>query len=167
MAHLDQIHDVSYVIIEEDDFKIDEAELIDLRNSVDSYSTYSTPSNFQSDSVVADETCVRISSVQSTIPSSTSPLVFYLPKSFRWLLPPSYDLSTIVWLETDNTPEISLLSDSSSPKTESQSDIQAIANELFCDIKEEMTHDTEFVNFFREWCPVNQQQDNNNSTRVF
>ncbi|CAF2888624.1 unnamed protein product [Rotaria sp. Silwood2] len=124
-------------------------------------------SNYSSDVMVPDETFVPIPLVQSTIPSSYSPTVFYLPKSLRWLAPPSHDPSTIVWLETENTPEIILLSCCSSPQTEPRSDIQTIANEILKDTEGEMAHTTEFVNISQEWCKDNREEDNNNSTRDF
>jgi hypothetical protein len=122
--------------------------------------TSSFPSNVPSvltiiDAMVVPPPSPPLSSAQS-LPSSTSlPSVFTFPPSLRWLLPPSYDASSVVWTTNNNThANTSQLTDLSSPSSQTKSEIETIANQLFQDIKqekEEMYNDRDFLDILEEW----------------
>ncbi len=138
---------------------MDEPELIQLIQSLLHSPPFPSPSSVSSASTDINTTFPPLpTSLRSSFSSTSSPpSVFIFPPSFRWLLPPGYDTSSVVWLPSTNTsPSTSLSLASVSPATSTQqSDIETVAEALFHDIRqeaeEEMHNDPEFLRVLEEW----------------
>jgi hypothetical protein len=99
-----------------------------------------------------------------------SPLINLSP-SFRWLLPPDYNRSSVISSTSSNTsfstntsPLIPAYSSTPSPQL---SDIETIADTLFQDIKEDMCNNIEFHNFLQEWYEENKENIPPSSHPIF
>ena len=103
------------------------------------------------------------STSSSSLPSSP----VNLPASFRWLLPPNVDESSVILSTSTNTsstnksPQLIHRSQltPSSLSSPQESNIETVANTLFQDIQDDMYNDAEFLQFLKEWQEENKENN--------
>ena len=127
---------------------IDEMELVNLSEISIQISISSTLSSISSCSTPVP------SNVFPIFPPQSSPMTFTFPPAFRWLLPPSYDPTSVTWPTNNNTSTTTNTSQTvilSSSFAVEQMDVKSLGKSLFQDMTEDIyDDDAEFLDVLEQ-----------------